>query len=205
MATASAAHDGLLCRLLAVGDWGSKREGPVQELAAAMATFAQQHWRGKPDMILGLGDNFYPDGVRSVDDARFQTTWVQPFLSHPELHVPWHMVLGNHDYKWSSQAQVDFTLSPHNPRGMWNMPARTYQFSQSHVAFFGTFPLGRMSDIAIKCSLTRLFNVSHFPPISDMVPPPSPLWVVFSGVSQPWTHVGLSTQCVSTTRPSKRH
>ncbi len=44
------------------------------------------------------GDNFYPNGVRSVDDPKFQTTWARPFLAHRELCVPWRMILGNHDY-----------------------------------------------------------------------------------------------------------
>jgi hypothetical protein len=197
MAVPSGPHDALLCRVLAVGDWGAKRQDTVHELAAAMASFARLG--NQPDMILGLGDNFYPDGVRSVDDARFQTTWVQPFLSYPELNVPWHMVLGNHDYNRTPQAQVDFTLSPHNPRGTWNMPARTYQFSQSHVAFFGTSPF--FWGVAVKFICTKLSLDDHGTITITRVG----LFSLILMDAQLWIPVGLSTRCVSTTHPLKRH
>ena len=49
--------------------------------------------------ILSLGDNFYNDGVASVQDTMWTRAWSAVYLSFgPSLRVPWHPVFGNHDY-----------------------------------------------------------------------------------------------------------
>lgn len=75
-----------------------------------------------------LGDNFYPSGVTSVDDPKWQTNWKDLFLDCPELRVPWQAVLGNHDYVGSDWAQIDFTTSDLNTDGLWQMPDRVCYF-----------------------------------------------------------------------------
>jgi hypothetical protein len=74
------------------------------------------------------GDNFYPNGVDSTSDSKFDTVWKENFLVHKSLRVAWNMVLGNHDYEGNYEAQVKFTTSKYNPDGIWNMPARNYSF-----------------------------------------------------------------------------
>jgi tartrate-resistant acid phosphatase type 5 len=43
------------------------------------------------------GDNFYPNGLNTTDDALFQQSFMDVYTA-PGLQVPWHAVLGNHDY-----------------------------------------------------------------------------------------------------------
>ena len=133
-------------RFLAIGDFGydipSLPEGmnpsdtdlPGPMLAHAMSTYAAA--TGKPDFILGLGDNFYPGGVNSVEDSRFNTTWRNVYLPHESLQCTWHMVLGNHDYHENPDAQIQYTDSLLNVGSFWHMPARNYQFTAGQVEFF---------------------------------------------------------------------
>jgi hypothetical protein len=50
----------------ALGDFGGNTDAS-KALADGMDRWAQQHAR--PDFIVGLGDNFYPNGVSSVDEG----------------------------------------------------------------------------------------------------------------------------------------
>ena len=79
----------------ALGDFGHNCK-QTHRVAAAMDAYARAV--AKPSFVLGLGDNFYPTGVTSVRDPHFKHTWADVFLVHEALRVPWHMVLGNHDY-----------------------------------------------------------------------------------------------------------
>lgn len=116
-------------RFYAMGDWGA--DSPVARgTSQAMAAYGRKF--GAPDFILALGDNFYPNGVFSVDSPNFTDLWLQLFLKdQPELHVPWHVVLGNHDYMGTPQAQVDYTFSDYNKASgeLWQMPARNYNLT----------------------------------------------------------------------------
>lgn len=51
----------------------------------------------KPHFIVSTGDNFYESGLVSVNDPSFNTSFIDVY-HHQELQVPWHVVLGNHDY-----------------------------------------------------------------------------------------------------------
>jgi len=124
-------HEGAKARgkvpycFFAVGDWGKNSEA-VQHLADRMAKCAQ---RMQPQMILALGDNFYPGGVTSVQDPLFKTVWEDIFLCHEELRVPWKVCLGNHDYYGCPEAQIDFTRCPLNPGGLWQCDGQNYTFT----------------------------------------------------------------------------
>jgi acid phosphatase len=72
--------------------------------------------------VLALGDNFYQSGVASVDDPLWKSVY-EDVYTHPALNVPWHVALGNHDYRGNPQAQVDYTAR----HTRWSMPARYYQ------------------------------------------------------------------------------
>jgi len=75
--------------------------------------------------VIALGDNFYPDGVPGVETPQWQTSYEKIYRA-PSLQVPWYVLLGNHDYHTSAQAQIDYTL--HGPR--WKMPARYYSVTR---------------------------------------------------------------------------
>lgn len=112
---------------LAIGDWGEQTP-MTAETAEAMARYAREV--AQPAFVLSLGDNFYPRGVRDVEDSQWRSAWEAVFLKHPELRVPWCACLGNHDYEGNPEAQVEMTRSERNPcGGLWYMPAREYAFS----------------------------------------------------------------------------
>lgn len=109
-------------RFLAFGDWG--RDGkafqlPVAEQMgrAAAANHAQ--------FVIVLGDNFYSDGVDSVESRQWTTSF-EDIYTAPSLQVPWYVALGNHDYRKNPGAQVAYTLF--SPR--WKMPARYYSVTR---------------------------------------------------------------------------
>jgi tartrate-resistant acid phosphatase type 5 len=122
-----------------VSDFGNVTT-EIRQVAKAMDAWAGAH--GAPSTILCLGDNFYPRGVDSVDDPAFQWAWEDVFLCYPGLRVPWHVVLGNHDYMGNPFAQIAFTHSSKNPGGLWQMPDKNYNFTASVGSGEASFAIG---------------------------------------------------------------
>jgi predicted MPP superfamily phosphohydrolase len=71
------------------------------------------------DLVLLLGDSFYPDGVRGVDDPRWRTHF-EDVYDAGRLPLPFYAVAGNHDYKQRIEAQVAYGYRSTR----WRMPAR---------------------------------------------------------------------------------
>lgn len=61
----------------AISDFGNPTK-ELKQVARAMHEYALQ--TSAPELILGLGDNFYPHGVDSPDDSAFQEVWSDIFL-----------------------------------------------------------------------------------------------------------------------------
>ena len=116
-------------RLLAVGDTGTA-EAEQLHVAAAMETVCNRA-KDKPfDGILLLGDNFYPAGVASTTDPQWREKFEKPYGSPCLAGLPVYPVLGNHDYRLSPQAQIDyFAVQPR-----WRMPGRFYSVDFGPVA-----------------------------------------------------------------------
>lgn len=128
-------------QFIAVGDMGTGGSGQA-EVAAAMTRKAEQD---SISFVLILGDNFYESGVRSVQDAQWQTKFEKMYWQ-PCLQVPFYAVLGNHDYRQNPQAQVEYTRIGTR----WKMPARYYTFvhpidDSTNIQFFclDTYPLSK--------------------------------------------------------------
>jgi tartrate-resistant acid phosphatase type 5 len=79
---------------LVVGDWG--RRGAYNQTAVANAMGACGTV-SKPDFVVSVGDNFYEGGLNALDDVEFEQSFTDVY-THASLQVPWHAVLGNHDY-----------------------------------------------------------------------------------------------------------
>ena len=48
--------------------------------------------------MISVGDNFYEDGVSSVDDSQRRTSF-EGVYAVPAVQVPWYSLLGNHAYR----------------------------------------------------------------------------------------------------------
>lgn len=137
-ATPAAFADGAPLSFLVVGDWGEHSEGQ-SAVAAAMARVATEI---NSSFVISTGDNFYSSGVESIDDPQWTTTFEQVFAG-ASLQTPWYAVLGNHDYRGSVAAEMNYTIR--SPR--WRMPARYWQqdfaAADGGASFFflDTFPL----------------------------------------------------------------
>jgi tartrate-resistant acid phosphatase type 5 len=118
-------------RLAVTGDTGNG----TTTLAAAIA---RVHREAPLDGILLTGDNFYPCGVTSVKDPRWD-------LARPltKIGVPIFPVLGNHDYcgKAVPEAQTQATGAIPN----WRFPAMQYAIRtpMADFAFLNTTPFVR--------------------------------------------------------------
>ncbi|MDR3509795.1 MAG: tartrate-resistant acid phosphatase type 5 family protein [Caulobacteraceae bacterium] len=106
---------------LAVGDWGRDGASHQRDVAMRMGRAAEAIDAG---FVLSVGDNFYSAGVRSVSDPQWRTSFEDVYTA-ASLQKPWHVALGNHDYRGSPQAQIDYSRT--SPR--WRMPARYYKLS----------------------------------------------------------------------------
>jgi len=101
-----------------IGDWGRRGRPDQAEVAKQMAIACKQAGAA---FVVSVGDNFYEDGVASVDDSHWQQSFENVY-TEPSLQVPWYVILGNHDYHGNSEAQIDYGQT--HPR--WTMPARHY-------------------------------------------------------------------------------
>ena len=61
-------------------------------IAKAMASWARYY---TTSFVIGLGDNFYNDGVSSTTDSMWTTHWKYVYTQNYEsLQVPWYTVFG---------------------------------------------------------------------------------------------------------------
>lgn len=109
-------------RCVVFGDMGTGHDDQ-RVVAAAMAARAKADG---VDFLLTTGDNFYPNGVESVEDPQW-TTKLEDIYADPALDVPVYPTLGNHDHHGSTKAQVDYSVR--NPN--WRMPAAYYTFTKT--------------------------------------------------------------------------
>ncbi len=117
LARPASAQDASVSFLL-VGDWGRHGYHHQRAVAHQMGLTAQQIGS---DHIVSVGDNFYENGVESVSDPQWQTSFENVYTA-PSLQTPWKIILGNHDYRGNVQAQLDYAKQ--TPR--WQIPARYY-------------------------------------------------------------------------------
>nr|KAG5714028.1 hypothetical protein BaRGS_020356 [Batillaria attramentaria] len=94
-----------------------------------MAKIAERY---SPEFIMELGDNFYYDGVKNVEDKRFKVGYyemcVKPVVtfediySQKSLQIPWYLVAGNHDHNGNVSAQIAYSKVSKR----WNFPNYYY-------------------------------------------------------------------------------
>lgn len=100
------------------GDWGTG-DASQQSVAEALKTFCQN---SSCDFGVLLGDNFYPSGVDSVNDSKWQDYFEKVYSG---LTLRFYPALGNHDHDGNAQAQIDYSAL----QDRWTMPARQFTIS----------------------------------------------------------------------------
>jgi|APCry1669188970_1035186.scaffolds.fasta_scaffold04839_3 tartrate-resistant acid phosphatase type 5 len=91
-----------------------------QVMANQMAALTN---RVDPQFIVSCGNNFQAAGVESVEDPLWKSDFEKVYKK-PALQVDWFPVLGNHDYKGNSQAEIDYS----GISSRWRFKSRYYTF-----------------------------------------------------------------------------
>ena len=116
---------------LCLGDFGSG-DMNQKRVAYLIKKISQKY---NIEFILGLGDNIYPDGVKSVTDPQFEQKFEIPY-SILKKDIRFFHTIGNHDYKGNIQSQIKY--SKYSDR--WVLPNNFYVFRKKinnvHVEFF---------------------------------------------------------------------
>lgn len=101
-----------------LGRNGYYDQKPIAELMGRMAETVGI------ECVVAAGDVHHFEGVRSTSDPLWMTNY-ELIYSHPELMLPWHPILGNHEYRGNTQAVLDYA----GISARWEMPARYYTFT----------------------------------------------------------------------------
>jgi len=116
-----------------IGDWGRDGQSRQREVAQRMGGSAAAIGSR---FVISVGDNFYEDGVGSVADPQWQSSF-ERIYTDPALMTPWHVILGNHDYQGDVAAQIAYSTTSQR----WSLPAPYYTRTETladgtSVAFF---------------------------------------------------------------------
>jgi hypothetical protein len=107
-------------KFLVLGDWGRRGTERQRNVAEQMARVAE---KVGAKFVFTTGDNFYNSGVDDVRDSHWRQSFENVY-TQPSLQIPWYPALGNHDYRGSVRAQIEY--SERSDR--WKMPAPYYTF-----------------------------------------------------------------------------
>ena len=108
---------------LVVGDWGRYGEFHQKDIANEMGKEATKK---QSNFIVSTGDNFYPDGVISTTDPQWNKSFEDIYTNY-SLNKPWFTAFGNHDYRGSIQAQLDYSKISRR----WRTTERYYSFEKT--------------------------------------------------------------------------
>jgi len=115
-------------RVLAFGDFGEHGNSRQQRIAEAMARYhADKHF----DFAITLGDNFYPAGIATPTDDRWEHEFNRFYGS---MRIPFFASLGNHDWVLADSPAAEILHAGGSDR--WRMPASRYSFVAGPVQFF---------------------------------------------------------------------
>lgn len=103
---------------LVMGDWGRNGEFYQKPVAEQMASASKTM---DAELVISVGDNFYPSGVRSVQDPQWKQSFEDVYHQY-YLNIPWLVALGNHDYYGNYEAQIEYSKISRR----WTMPSTYY-------------------------------------------------------------------------------
>ena len=106
-----------------IGDWGRHGQFYQKRVAHQLGTASLGI---DADFIVSTGDNFYPSGVKSVQDPSWKSSF-EDVYTHHSSYIDWYVVLGNHDYRTNPQAEIDYS----GISARWKMPSKYYSLHKS--------------------------------------------------------------------------
>jgi len=127
-------------QFIVIGDWGTQGSEGQKLVAAQMEILAATR---SIDFIVTTGDNFYNEGVNSVDDPLWRSTF-EDIYSQPALKdIPWYVTLGNHDYRGNIYAQIEYGKTHKNwilPHSYYSRDFRIDDQTEVRILFLDTNP-----------------------------------------------------------------
>lgn len=156
--------------VLVLGDFGTGDEGQV-EIAGAIA---RTHSAEPPDLVLTVGDNFYPSGVESVSDPLWRRVFEEVYSGEFWEGLVFFPTLGNHDVDGDERAQ--FLYSEKSPR--WSMPGHYYTFQRT-LSSGGTVRFLALDTNILEQRDSRAFAQVQW--IDSILAGPGDEWVVAYG------------------------
>tara|TARA_E500000331_G_scaffold346128_1_gene384581 strand:- start:756 stop:1754 length:999 start_codon:yes stop_codon:yes gene_type:complete len=114
--------DGERITFFALGDQGS---GSYRQHAVEWSLERACQADRTVNFTLLLGDNFYKEGVTSVDDPLWDEYFESMYDGPCLMGMPFYAILGNHDHMKNAQAQVDY-YEQGLGTGRWRMPGMSY-------------------------------------------------------------------------------
>jgi len=110
---------------ITLGDWGGKALGSYQ--SQTVSAVAEQMGKTAADnkikFVVNTGDNFYYCGLQNTSDFQIAEDYTKVYTAS-SLQVPWYSSLGNHEYGYNVEAQIQLTKT--DPTGRWYLPSRYY-------------------------------------------------------------------------------
>ncbi|EOA31008.1 hypothetical protein CARUB_v10014151mg [Capsella rubella] len=91
---------------IVIGDWGRRGSFNQSIVAYQMGRIGEKI---DLDFVVSTGDNFYDNGLFSEHDPNFEQSFSNIYTA-PSLQKQWYSVLGNHDYRGDSEAQLSSVL-----------------------------------------------------------------------------------------------
>jgi tartrate-resistant acid phosphatase type 5 len=109
--------------VIAIGDCGTGGTGQIKT-ALAMKNYAETI---PVNFVLYLGDSCYPSGFSSIYDHNWQTCF-ENIYNYKVLDFPFYAMLGNHDYRGSIEAQLEYSATFET---RFTLPAKYYSFTHT--------------------------------------------------------------------------
>ena len=113
-----APFDSAAFNFLVVGDWGRNGFFNQSDVADGMGVVGEKI---RSRFTISTGDNFYLDGVRSLEDPKWERSYENIYTA-ASLQSRWYVTLGNHDWLGDVPAQIEYT----DRSERWYLPAQYY-------------------------------------------------------------------------------
>ena len=126
------------CAFGIISDWGGNGTEPYTQRALNMAQSADNVGLTlKSDFMVLLGNNFFEDGVGSIDSSRWETTWNKIFdPNFPNIgDLNYYVTAGPADYKNNISAQINYQENDQYKR--WKYYDLWYKIPKINYPEFG--------------------------------------------------------------------